>query len=600
MAVELVHTSATHGLRPGSSGFCTVAATRDLPPSLVPRLEALAGYRPGPSGKGPVSKAFLRLESAGATLVVLARIAPAAPDHTGRSNKLASFLVLGEHELPAAGPAWALAQHGLLRTEWLGEPSFIDLPPVVPESTEPVLRPASAWAAVAGDAGWAGVVASAFLREQQRPVHVVLPESVDSLPLVDEVVALLPAWARWKMTFSTYFMQSVAGAPCCLRICIDGTPAAAAARQSKGLVVDCTRILPPPRESRFVRMARSGVLEDEDIGFRPSPGHAADADPASAAPATDGSALQSRSAPGDQLSSPDADWEEATNEASVRMGPRALALVVVGVMAVIVAGSLAVFRTGPGDSVAGTAAPDAGTGTPSPSTAAPDHDLAPTDPVPDAPAPRGPGSPAESRQAVPSPAPPAVPPAESASAPAQTESPVPAVPPPAPSPPAASRSMERCTLALGHARTVGVARGDLAIRLLRKDGSPVAEGVDFPAEAAAAPPVQGAPGTMVELRRESADRLSILVRRATDAELDAAIGAAVAAIKEIDRRLDSGPAPDLRAALESDRRRATDFNRKSAAVRAGGPVMGGWEVVIRIGDGTDIVRALVEAREAHP
>ena len=51
MALELVYTSAERGLRPGTSGFCTVAMTRGLPPALVPRLEALGGYRPGPTGR---------------------------------------------------------------------------------------------------------------------------------------------------------------------------------------------------------------------------------------------------------------------------------------------------------------------------------------------------------------------------------------------------------------------------------------------------------------------------------------------------------------------------------------------------------------------
>jgi hypothetical protein len=43
MALELVYTSATKGLRAGTSGFCTVAMTRGLPPALVPRRWADTG-----------------------------------------------------------------------------------------------------------------------------------------------------------------------------------------------------------------------------------------------------------------------------------------------------------------------------------------------------------------------------------------------------------------------------------------------------------------------------------------------------------------------------------------------------------------------------
>lgn len=99
MAHELVYTSAARGLRDGTSGFCTVAMTRGLPLTLVPRLETLGGYRPGPSGDGPVALSFWRMESAQGVLNVLTRVGPAAPDHTQRSNKIASYLVLGPDEL---------------------------------------------------------------------------------------------------------------------------------------------------------------------------------------------------------------------------------------------------------------------------------------------------------------------------------------------------------------------------------------------------------------------------------------------------------------------------------------------------------------------
>jgi hypothetical protein len=485
MALELVHTSATHGLRPGSSGFCTVAATRDLPPSLVPRLEALAGYRPGPSGRGPVSLAFLRLESAGQPLYVLARVAPAPPDHTGRSNKLASFLVLGEQELPAAGPAWTLAQPGLLRTEWRGEPSFIDRRPEVPPGAAPGPRPASAWAAAAGDAGWAGVVASAFLREQQRPIHVVLPESVDALPLVDEVIALLPPWARWRMTFTTYFMQSVAGAPCCLRFCVDGTPAAAAARQAGGLVVDCTQALPPPRDSRFVRMARSGVHEAEEVGLCADVGPGAPSAPGQSAAAGG----EARAAAGDAEGLREAlhaQGAAASDGLPARMGPRTLALVALGVMAVVVTGMFILFRGHAGATTPATV--------------------------------RG-----------------------------------------------ASRApVEHCSLVLGRPLTVGVPEGALAVRLLGVDGAPLAEGFALPTEAVVMPAVRAVPGAMLELRRESPDRVTLLARRATDAELDAATGGA------------------------------------AAAVRAGGPAPDGWCVVLLAADGSELVRADVVTPEGRP
>ncbi|MFZ4467533.1 MAG: hypothetical protein ACOYO7_10810, partial [Phycisphaerales bacterium] len=262
MALELVYTSATKGLRAGTSGFCTVAMTRGMPPALVPRLEALGGYRPGPSGDGPVAFAFWRIDLAGSIAHVLSVVGPAPPDHTQRTNKIATYVVLGADELVPAGPAWLLGQPGLLRSAWKGDPSWIEAPVRVPASGAAGPRVCSAWMAACGDAGWAGTVASAFLRDQGKPIHVIVPASLDPLPLADEVICLLPDWARWRLTFSTYFLQPVAGVPCSLRFCLEGTPAADAARQSKSMVVDLVRGPGQAPDGRHARVARTGVDEE--------------------------------------------------------------------------------------------------------------------------------------------------------------------------------------------------------------------------------------------------------------------------------------------------------------------------------------------------
>ncbi|HCS51626.1 MAG TPA: hypothetical protein DIW81_08550, partial [Planctomycetaceae bacterium] len=45
MIYELVYTSAPAGLRPGSSGYCTVQSSRGIPAPTVDLLESLSGYR---------------------------------------------------------------------------------------------------------------------------------------------------------------------------------------------------------------------------------------------------------------------------------------------------------------------------------------------------------------------------------------------------------------------------------------------------------------------------------------------------------------------------------------------------------------------------
>ena len=59
---ELIYTSAPKGLATGSRGFCTVAATAELPNSLAKKLEGLSGYNhlfdPGDS-RNPVNYSFV-------------------------------------------------------------------------------------------------------------------------------------------------------------------------------------------------------------------------------------------------------------------------------------------------------------------------------------------------------------------------------------------------------------------------------------------------------------------------------------------------------------------------------------------------------------
>ena len=264
MALELVYTSAERGLRAGTSGFCTVAMSRALPPALVPRLEALGGYRPGPNGDGPVARSFWRIDMAGGVAHVLSIVGPAPPDHTQRTNKIATYLVLGQDELDDAGPAWMLAQPGAVRTAWSGAPTWFEQPARAPSGGPAGLQRASAWEAACGDAGWAGVLASAFLRDQSKPAHVIVPAGLDPLPLVDDAMRLLPPWARWRATFTTYFLQPVAGVQCAWRFCVDGTPGAEQARQSKGLVIDLAHPIGQAPDSRYVRMARTGTDPEGD------------------------------------------------------------------------------------------------------------------------------------------------------------------------------------------------------------------------------------------------------------------------------------------------------------------------------------------------
>jgi hypothetical protein len=262
MALELYYTSSPRGLRPGTSGLCTVAMTRSMSVALASRLESLCGYRPPgediPIERWPIALSHWTIDIGGVERHVLAAVRPVKPDHTMRSNTLAHFAVLHTSELDPAGAAWMLAQPETSASTWSGEPRHLDAERAVPRGGPAGARACTTWASVAGDAGWAGVLANAAMLDPAKPATVIYPMGTRALDLIAEAMSLLPAAYRWRVTFTTYFTQPIAGVRCTWRFCLDGTTAATAARQSGGLVIDAAAPHPCTRTGEFVDAARAG------------------------------------------------------------------------------------------------------------------------------------------------------------------------------------------------------------------------------------------------------------------------------------------------------------------------------------------------------
>jgi hypothetical protein len=217
MSFEVVHTSVVRGLR-GESGFATAIVTRGLPAGLESGLQDVSGYDHDETraiGVDTVEWAHRIVTVRGRPYTVLSRIAPNGVDASRRPNRIAHHLVLEPHDRAAGGPAWMLGQHRAFET---------GTPAVEERSTQPSLpkgsltaRPARAWEAAGFDAGWAGVVAQTILDAPQSTIYVVLPEPLDALPLVIDVMALLPEDRRWHVTFSTRPLVTLPQVRCQLR-----------------------------------------------------------------------------------------------------------------------------------------------------------------------------------------------------------------------------------------------------------------------------------------------------------------------------------------------------------------------------------------------
>ncbi len=263
MTIELLYTSAAQGLKQGSRGFCTVVSTVGLPINLAQRLEALSGYRHlyQPSDPraddNPVCHSHIRLAVGGKTLSILSRVGAYGVDYSQRTNKIAHHVVF-DGSVPACGPASVLLQPGIMRTSWDGECKTYPSGPVVPPMS---LQPAPCvdWNRITGDAGWAGVVANAWMQPTGKPVWIVFSESQSDflLGLMQEAIAILPESRRWQATFSTYCTNLPPDVECRVRCVIAGSDEA---RMSiaRGTVLDLTMPLGLASNDSAASAARNG------------------------------------------------------------------------------------------------------------------------------------------------------------------------------------------------------------------------------------------------------------------------------------------------------------------------------------------------------
>ena len=248
MSQEIVFTSARHGLRTGSTGFCTVRSTRGMPGNLAQLLERLTGYSHVFDAYGdqanlnPVNFAHYIARLGDQKLHILARVSNAPLDHTNRSNKLAHLLAIDSSQLATSlseGPAAEC-----MKIPWVRDWSSDTEPYVLPDEKQielPMLnqpKPGAcdAWKEVTGDAGWAAVLASSA-GETSDPMQVILPRDAGSrhetwaLQLVQEALSLIPPARRWDVSYSTFFGGNLpVSINCRWQFILDGTDAAKRAR----------------------------------------------------------------------------------------------------------------------------------------------------------------------------------------------------------------------------------------------------------------------------------------------------------------------------------------------------------------------------------
>lgn len=276
MIQELVFTSAPHGLKPGTSGFCTVASTSGMASNLARLLESLSGYRhifPATSvdaDKNPVAISHLIATVGGKSFSIVSRIAHAGLDYSNRSNKIAHHLVLPHPVRLSGGPAVLLENDDLFFRTWDESPRI--LPPRSIEGRPVPPAPCTTWKEVTGHAGWGGAPIQAWM--EQKPVYLVIRPETPVRALLLESLNLLPDPIRWNVAFSSSLTPLPPGIKCHWRCVLAGSPEERDVRRNpSNLLVDLTRPLPPPT-NRYVQEAEQGRQVTSTMPPPPKPGAA--------------------------------------------------------------------------------------------------------------------------------------------------------------------------------------------------------------------------------------------------------------------------------------------------------------------------------------
>lgn len=215
---QAIYTSAEKGLQPGSSGYCIVASTHQIPESLLQSMEALSTYkhkfRPGETKNRPRFQ-VVRIDAAGTSWMVASRIGDAGFDYSHRNNFIAHHVAWQANAISGipAHELWFLLRN--LTSDWDGSPRFLD-PPVFPRQPSPNSLTADTWSKWAGDAGWAGVVADVI--EQGSACRLQFAPGAPIDQLIEEVLRLLKPTTVSRTTFMTGVTDLPVRTVCQLRV----------------------------------------------------------------------------------------------------------------------------------------------------------------------------------------------------------------------------------------------------------------------------------------------------------------------------------------------------------------------------------------------
>jgi len=275
MALQLIYTSASAALKPGVTGFATVAQHRGIRAAIVRAIEQRSGYLDSAAhgGKRPAVFAFRRIEAAGERAYVLSRVVASGADYTGRNNHLAHHLVVTDAELEnlQLSPADVMLQMKW-EDRWDKEPQyFSETDEIRLSAMKPVLAlPARKWPSWpkggAWDAACAAIPFSSNDSKDARSFFAVadVEDTGRLLGLYGESLLLKdPDRTRpammWQIPFTTLEIQAEDAQEFQWIGCVHGSPRHVELMKQRRSIIDLAAATLAPPSGELAEIARSAA-----------------------------------------------------------------------------------------------------------------------------------------------------------------------------------------------------------------------------------------------------------------------------------------------------------------------------------------------------
>lgn len=274
---ELIYSSSSENFLSEDPCLVPVAWTEGMPGTFISIVDAMMEYIeaavsylaevPDRNAIYLKRKVFLGEKK----FCLLIKIFFIGTDHCGKNQILIHHFFFDSHdkEFAASGASFTfmLDDNNFLES-WDCKASLLS--PFIARHKMLSNNIALQWQSLAGDAGWAGVIAEKFLENSSEPFFVECPDEVPAYiiaELIAEVARLIPHSKHFEFTYNSLFLQEKQNWDCFLRFCpVNSTPIKELKeKKSENFIsfIQPAEIKDDLKEKALVLLARKGLMKNE-------------------------------------------------------------------------------------------------------------------------------------------------------------------------------------------------------------------------------------------------------------------------------------------------------------------------------------------------